>query len=83
MKPKMIDIMNEVDIAPMTRRHLSRRSILTAGNDLIMHVPVLDVRILRNEIFFLYKPHAMTSLDMVIVRSLVDRGPIVFSDVVA
>jgi hypothetical protein len=30
-----------------------------------------------------YKSHAMTSLDMVIVRSLVNRGPIVLLDEVA
>ena len=69
-------------MAPMTTRHLSRRSILTACNDL-MHVSVLDMRILRNELFFPYKSHTMTSLDIVIVRSLVDRGPILLSDEVA
>jgi hypothetical protein len=47
-----------------------------ACNDL-MHVPVLDVRILRNEIMFPYESQAMKSLDVVIVKSLVSGGPIV------
>jgi hypothetical protein len=41
-----------------------------------MHVPVLDVRILRNETFYPYESHAMKSLDMVVVKSHVNRGPI-------
>jgi hypothetical protein len=46
-----------------------------ACNDL-MHVPVLDVRILRNKIMFPYESQAMKSLDVVIVKSLVSGGPI-------
>jgi hypothetical protein len=42
-----------------------------------MHALVLGLRILRNEIFFPYNSHAMISLDMVIVKSLVNCGPIV------
>jgi hypothetical protein len=74
--------MNKIDIIPMATRHLSKRSILTACNDLVP-VLVLDVSILRNEILFLYKSHAMRPLDMVIVKSLVNRGPIVLYDEVA